>query len=351
MGDSFRTALGRFNSAFYGIEPLEKSEYYTLAATEEMNLLMQSLYTDYYVDPATKADVENMAKGLIDTFAKRMDGYEWLSEETRAAAKKKLSSLRVVAAHPDNMHSPWDEIEVTSDDAFLIYADYKRAWHKMDKARYGDDVDKDANIMNAMSTYDINAMLVTEYNIIYFPAGFLTKPYYDPDASLETNLGAIGAVMGHEITHAFDNNGSQFDENGLVRNWWTEEDFAAFDEKVKDVILYYEGYEFVPGIENSAAQTISENIADIGGVSVALEYLKENKDDPDLDAFFKSYAYSWGDVPVRQIAAANASSDVHSGTWVRVNAVLPLFDDFYEVYDVKKDDGMYIAPEDRVSVW
>ncbi|MDR0943129.1 MAG: M13 family metallopeptidase [Ruminococcus sp.] len=351
MGDSFRLAYGKFNTAMYGSEPLAKEDYYTQAATEEMNFLMQSLYTDYYVDPRTKADVEDMAEGIIDTFISRMDGYTWMSEEARTEAKKKLSSFRVVAAHPDDMHSAWDEIDVTSDNAFEIFAEYKKAWHKMDKARYGDDTDRNVNIMTAMKTYEINALFIAEYNIIYFPAAFLTTPYYDPNASLETNLGAIGTVMGHEITHAFDNNGSQFDSKGLVRNWWTEDDFAAFDGKVNDVIGHYEGYEYVNGIENVSAQTVSENIADIGGVSVALEYLKNNKEAPDYDAFFKSYAISWADIPLHQVAAAAASSDVHSGFWVRVNAVLPLFDEFYETYDIKKGDGMYIAPEDRVSIW
>jgi putative endopeptidase len=351
MGDSFRKAYQNFSANMFGSTPVGKEEYYTLAAIEEMNLLMQSVYVEYYVDPRTKADIEEMSQGMIDTFIKRMGTYEWMSEETREAAKTKLASLKVVACHPDNMHTAWDEIEVTSDDAFEIISDYNKANFTMEQSGYGDDPDIDFIIMNGMKTYEVNAMNLISYNTIYMPAGHLVSPFYDPDASFEANLGGIAVTIGHEITHAFDNSGAQFDEKGIVRNWWTDEDYAAFDIRVNEVINYYDGYEFVSGIDNIAAQTVGENIADIGGMSVALEYLKNTEDNPDYDEFFKYYALGWAQITSRQNAAAGASSDVHSGHWVRVNAVLPLFDEFYETYDIKKGDGMYIAPENRVSIW
>jgi putative endopeptidase len=351
LGDSFRTAYQNFAANAYGSIPVEKEEYYTLAAIEEMNLLLQSVYVEYYVDPRTKADIEEMSQGMIDTFIKRMDSYEWMDEETREAAKTKLANLKVVACHPDNMHTSWDDIEVTSDDAFEIISDYNKANFMMEDQGYGDDPDIDFIIMNGMKTYEVNAMNLISYNTIYMPAGHLVSPFYDPDASFEANLGGIAVTIGHEITHAFDNSGSQFDEKGIVRNWWTDEDFAAFDIRVNEVINYYDGYEFAAGIDNIAAQTVGENIADIGGVSVALEYLGNTEENPDYDEFFRYYALSWAQITSHQNAAAGASSDVHSGHWVRVNAVLPLFDEFYEVYDIKKGDGMYIAPEDRVFIW
>jgi putative endopeptidase len=351
LGDSFREAYQNFAANMFGSIPVEKEEYYTLAAIEEMNLLMQSVYVEYYVDPRTKADIEEMSQGMIDTFIKRMDSYEWMSEETREAAKTKLENLKVVACHPDNMHTAWDEIEVTSDDAFEIISDYNKANFTMEQSGYGDDPDIDLIIMNGMKTFEVNAMNLISYNTIYMPAGHLVAPFYDPDASFEANLGGIAVTIGHEITHAFDNSGSQFDEKGIVRNWWTDEDFAAFDIRVNDVINYYEGYEFVAGIDNIAAQTVGENIADIGGMSVALEYLGNTKENPDYDEFFKYYTLSWAQIASRQNSIAGATSDVHSGHWVRVNAVLPLFDEFYETYDIKKGDGMYIAPEKRVSIW
>jgi putative endopeptidase len=351
LGDDFRKAYASFNQKCYGATPLPKDEYYVQAAAEEMNLLIQKLYVNTYVDPRTKSGVEEMADGLIKTFLSRMDSYKWMSDETREEAVRKLSKLRVVAVHPDNMHSAWDDIEITSKDAFKIRNDYSIALNKLDLGGYGDKPDIDFTIMQSMKTYEVNAMFIADYNIIYFPAGILTAPNYDPDASLAVNLGGIGAVMGHEITHAFDNNGSQFDADGLIRNWWTEDDFAAFDGKVKNVVNYYQGYEFAPGVANNSSLTVSENIADIGGVSVALQYLRENTEKPDYKAFFESYASSWADVRTRQRAIVLAGSDVHSGSWVRVNAVLSLFDEFYEVYNVKPGDGMYVPPEKRVSIW
>jgi putative endopeptidase len=351
LGDSFRTAYQTYRKDFYGIDALPKDEYYVSQAAEQMNLLIQQIYVEQYVDPRTKADVEDIANGLIETFLSRMDNYTWLSESTRNEAKKKLQTLRVMAAYPDGMHSAWDEIDVTSDDPFIIKTDCDRAMFTMDTARYGEKPDESLAIMNTMKTYDVNAMFMPDYNIIYFPAGYLSYPHYDPNASFAQNLGSIGTTIGHEISHAFDNNGSQYDHDGKVRNWWVKADFEAFESKVKDVVHYYDGYEFVPGLENNSTLTVSENIADIGGVSVALEYLKNTSENPDYDTFFRSYARTWADVRLRQRAFSIAISDVHSNGWVRVDAVLPLFDEFYETYGIEEGDGMYVEPDKRVSIW
>jgi putative endopeptidase len=351
MGDSFRKAYAAFKRNSIGEEPLPKDEYYVSKARDAMHLLMQKLYVKYYVDERTKADVEKMAQGAIDTFLKRMDTYTWMNESTREEAKKKLLNLRVIAVSPDDMSSPWDDVTATSDNAYLIYRDYLKALVKFDGGQYGENVNKDISIMTTMKTYDANAMYIPSYSLIYFPAGLLTAPYYDPDATLEENLGAIGAVMGHEISHAFDNNGANYDGDGLVRNWWTEKDYTEFGKRVDSIIEHFDGYEAVPGYYNNPELTVSENIADIAGLSVVLEYLKDTEENPDLDKFFRSFASAWSNARVRQRAIILASDDVHSAYWLRVNKVVQVFDEFYEVYGIKEGDEMYLSPEDRVSIW
>jgi putative endopeptidase len=351
MGDDFRKAYVKFREDSIGEKPLEKHDYYVYRATEQMDLLLQRLYVKYYVDPRTKAGAEEIAEGEIETFLARMDTYTWLSDETREEAKNKLRKLRVVAAHPDDMSSAWDKTDVSSNDAYIIKKAYDRAAVLISDSGYGDPPKADFNIMLAMKTYEANAMYVPTYGVIYFPAGFLTAPFYDPDASLEENLGGFGAVVGHEISHAFDDAGSQYDSDGIVRNWWTDEDFEAFGERVDKIVKHYDGFEFAPGLMNNPSLTVGENIADIAGLSVSLEYYKNLTETPDYVKFFAAYGKAWGDVRSRQRAEVLADYDPHSTYWLRVDRVVPLFEEFYEAYDIKPGDGMYIAPEDRVSIW
>jgi putative endopeptidase len=352
MGDDFRKAYIKFREESIGEKPLPKEDYYVQNATEQMNLLLQRLYVKYYVDPRTKAGAEEIAKGATATFLARMDTYTWLSEETREEAKDKLKKLKVIAAHPDDMSSGWDKIDISSDnDAFTIKKEFDKAAVLTSDSGYGGKPKVDFNIMLAMKTYEANAMFVPSYNIIYFPAGFLTAPFYDPDASLEENLGGFGAVAGHEISHAFDDSGAQYDSDGVVRNWWTDEDYEAFGARVDKIVKHYDGFEFAPGLMNNPTLTLGENIADIAGLSVILEYYKNTAETPDYAKFFAAYSTAWGDVRSRKRAEVLADYDVHSNYWLRVDRVVPLFEEFYEAFDIKPTDGMYIAPEKRVSIW
>ncbi|MDR0903169.1 MAG: M13 family metallopeptidase [Ruminococcus sp.] len=351
LGDDFRKAYVAFREAVAGVKPLSKEDYYVSEATKEMTLLLQRIYAKYYVDPRVKAGAEEIANGAIATYIKRMDSYTWLDESTREEAKEKLRSLRVLGAYPDDMSSAWDDVDVKSKDAFIIKNEFNKAETANLLKPYGEEHDYDIDIMREMKVYEANAGYFPFFSTLYFPAGILTAPYYDPDAPIEANLGAFGAIVGHEISHAFDNQGATYDSKGVIRNWWTDEDFAEFDSRVKSIITHYDGYEFAPGLMTIASQTVGEDIADIAGLSVILEYLESKKENPDLDLFFRSFAGSWANVRTRQRAVVFAQSDVHSSFWLRVDRVLPLFDEFYEVYDVKEGDGMYVKPENRVAVW
>jgi putative endopeptidase len=241
---------------------------------------------------------------------------------------------------------PQDNGSAFSNYAAVCAASIPAATDRIDKP-----VDQHQRIFEAMSVYEVNASFFWDSNTLYFPAAFLTAPYYDKNASFETNMGAMGITIGHELIHGLDNNGAQYDENGLSRNWWSDADYANFEQKVDGVIHYFDGYEYAPGVDHNSSQTTGEDLSDIGALSLTLQYLKEKKSNPDYNAFFLSYSHGWADGCNRQAAEAYAVFDTHSPPWVRVNACLSNFQEFYDSYNILPSDGMYVPPDDRIQIW
>lgn len=178
----------------------------------------------------------------------------------------------------------------------------------------------------------------------------MQSPFYNVHASREENLGGIGFVIAHEITHAFDNNGAQFDEKGNSRNWWQASDYTAFGEKCTKVETYFNNIEVAPGIMNNGKRTLSENIADLGGMACAIEAAKKLPA-PDFQKLFQSTAKCWAMTSTKQYMKLLADMDVHSFNKVRTNQLLMNFEEFYKAFGITEKDGMYIAPEKRVSLW
>ena len=207
-----------------------------------------------------------------------------------------------------------------------------------------------ADYWSVVPVYTVNAGYMQTDNSINFPAGILQEPFYYSDGKPEENLGSIGTVIAHEITHAFDNNGAKFDEFGNAANWWTEEDLAVFEQLCQDVVNYYNGFESAPGIQTDGELTISENVADIGGMACALDAMKK-LENPDYKLFFESNAKHQKITGQRQYLERLSTIDVHSFGIVRANRLAALFDEFYEAFDITEEDGMYVAPENRVSIW
>ena len=202
-----------------------------------------------------------------------------------------------------------------------------------------------------MEPFTVNACYSATSNDITFPAAILQKPLYDVNASREENLGGIGYIIAHEITHAFDNNGAKFDENGSAADWWTAEDYAAFRQKCQAVAEWYDGQEAYPGIACSGALTISENVADLGAVEVRRCGRRKKLDHPDLDKLFRAVANTWASTTSRQMREYLAVTDVHAPDKLRCNRVLQTLPEFYTTYGIQPGDGMWTAPETRVSVW
>ena len=198
--------------------------------------------------------------------------------------------------------------------------------------------------------YDVNAFNQYGRNTIYIQAGILQPPFYDVAGKKEANYGAIGVIIAHEISHAFDNNGAKYDEYGNVSDWWTEEDYEGFSRLLDDVVTAFDGYEVFPGIENNGILTLSENVADLGGLACSLS-ITGKLDDPDYDAFFRSWATVWQMIATRNMMEYLAANDIHSLNKVRINVALRNFDEFHETYGITKDDFLYLAPEDRIEIW
>lgn len=187
-------------------------------------------------------------------------------------------------------------------------------------------------------------------NSINFPAAILQEPFYSQDQSVSANYGAIGAIIAHEISHAFDPDGAKFDENGSLADWWTEEDLATFEALSQDMIEEFDGLDSLGGKVNGTL-TVSENVADAGGLSCALEALKKVEEDPDLEEFFFGWARTWRQKMIPAYAAQLLTLDVHAPNKLRANIQLQNMDDFFTTFGIEEGDGMYRAPEDRVSIW
>lgn len=259
--------------------------------------------------------------------------------------------MTVKVGYPDKWDTTLDQVEVKSyneggslfSNTFAVNSAYVDVF----KSSIGKPVNKG---MWIASVYSVNAYYSPFNNEITFPAGILQSPFYDINAKPEQNLGAIGVVIGHEISHAFDNNGSAYDEHGNAKNWWTEEDFKKFKEKCQELIAFYDGIEVAPGAINNGLLTLGENVADLAGMAVALQVASET-DNPDYRAFFESNAEIWTYTSTKEFAASLSKEDTHSANKVRVNRTIVNFEQFYEAYGINHGDGMYVAPEDRVSIW
>ena len=222
-----------------------------------------------------------------------------------------------------------------------------KAMQKEDARLSAEPVDKDQWITTPQT---VNAFYMPSFNSVNFPMAFLQAPIYDQNASYEENLGGVGFVIGHELTHAFDSNGAQYDENGNAVNWWTDADKQAFELLCNEVIAYFDGVETAPGIVTDGTLTLTENIADLGAISCITE-IGEKKENFDFKKMFESYAKLWMSTASREYLQSMAYADVHSSARVRVDRVLQSCNKFYEVYGIGENDGMFVSPEKRVSIW
>lgn len=328
-----------------------KAEVYSdekLAGRQTQKLLgfeFGKIYVEKCFSEADKKNIESMAKTIIQTYEEQISGLDWMSKETKTAAKKKLEAITLKIGYPDQWPDCLDSVKLKTPEKGGLFIDNVL---EIRKAECADELKKTAGPPDReawlMTPQTVNAYYSPQGNEIVFPAAILQPPFYDNKGDYKQNLGGIGMVIAHEITHAFDNNGAQYDEKGNYNNWWMEKDNENFKKRQNAMIEYYNGY----GIDGKL--TLGENIADSGAMSCVTRIA--GKDDQEgLRRLFTRYAAIWANKYTSEEEKNRLKNDPHAPGKVRVNAVLSALDAFYQAYNIKAADGMYVAPEDRVSVW
>ncbi len=352
LSDSFRVAASAFSLALSGVaEPSSAEE---AAYNMVLSLFGEAVgiyYGKTYLGEEARQDVQEMVARFVEVYKQRLRNNDWLSDETREMAIRKLEAMSIHVGYPDAVQPVYELLEVipASEGGTLVEnaMAFTSISAKYNFSTWGQPVDRSAWPLTACT---VNAMYTLTNNSINFPAAILQEPFYSLEASASANYGAIGAVIAHEISHAFDPNGSKFDEHGSLANWWSEEDLAKFEELSQAMIEEFDGIAFGGGTVNGAL-TVTENVADAGGLSCALEALKQVEAEPDLQAFFTSWAKVWRNKATDAYTALKLTMDVHAPSKLRCNIQVQNLEDFFNVFGMKEGDGMYRAPEDRVSIW
>lgn len=304
-------------------------------------------YGQTYFGEAAKEDVISMVKKIIASYEHRIRNNAFLAEETKEKAIVKLSAIKIKMGYPDTFDPFFDTLKVSEEDSFFEAMEKLsslRKKHRLERLNRPTDRGE-----WQMPGHMVNACYDPSKNDITFPAAILQKPFYSLAQKAEENLGGIGAVIGHEISHAFDNNGARFDENGNLCDWWKEEDFKMFEELTKNMTEQFDGIPYHGGKVNGGL-VVSENIADNGGMAVTIEIMHQ-LDDPDFQAYFLNWAKIWRMKAKEGYIKLLLTMDVHSPAELRANMQPRNFSEWYEAFDVQPTDKMYIPENKRVVIW
>ena len=310
-------------------------------------------YAKKYFSPQAKAEAQAMVANLITAFHKRIDALQWMNASTKAEAQAKLSTLYVGIGYPETWHD-YSNFEVKPDDAFGNIWRGNLSEYQRQVARLGKPVDKKEW---SMTPQTVNAVNLPLQNALNFPAAILQPPFYDPQAPAAVNYGAIGTVIGHEISHTFDTLGSTFDSKGRLRNWWTPEDLKHFEAATQRLADQYDTYKPFPDLAINGKQTLSENIADVAGISAAFDGYKASHQVAPTDAgfssdqqFFIAFGQNWGEKTREAALRQQVMTDPHSPGEYRADTVRNI-DAWYAAFDVKPGEKLYLSPQDRVRIW
>ena len=352
LSQDLKDAITAFNSTFLGINSAMSEEDSAFNLVNSiMGGYMGRMYVEKYFSAEAKKDVESIVAEIIAAYQKRIEKLDWMSNETKDAAVSKLKAIKVKIGYPDTWDDPLSGISMkTYDNGGSLLGNIfaiTSAQVSYSKTLLAKPVDKSQWLM---PPHTVNAYYNVMNNEIVFPAGILQAPFYDLEATREQNLGGIGAIIAHEITHAFDNNGAQFDEKGNMNNWWRQDDYVAFQQKCQGVIDLYQGLEIAPNAIVNGNLTVSENVADIGAMACILDIAK-GMPNADYKLLFESNARIWRFTATNQAYQMLTSQDVHAPNKFRVNRVLLNFQEFYNTYGIQPGDALYLAPEKRVTVW
>ena len=337
-----------YNKAMTGVQEspsLEKRAYQKVSQvfSEPIGIY----YGRKYFGEEAKKDVVELVKKIIETYKIRMRKNTFLEEATKEKAINKLSTIVIKMGYPDTVEEIYKKFKI--DDSASLYETMIMVdgiVEKDNREKLFKKVDRNEWLMPG---HMVNACYNPSMNDITFPAAILQKPFYSINQSIEENLGGIGAVIGHEISHAFDNNGAHFDEFGNLANWWSEKDFKEFEKLTEDMIKQWDGIE-VHGGKVNGKLVVSENIADNGGMGVTIEIMHTLKN-PDFKKYFINWAKIWCMKARPEYLQTLLNTDVHSPAILRANMQVRNFNEWYQAFDVCATDKMYIEEGKRISIW
>ncbi|WP_414830187.1 M13 family metallopeptidase [Alteromonas sp. H39] len=347
--------FGRTLSGQQEPRPRWKRAISEMSGTESLGFAIGKIYVDQYFPESSKEQMSELVENLRKALGKRIDNLEWMSEETKKNAHEKLQAFRPKIGYPDEWQT-FDGLEITSDKLVQNVRNLRKFFQEQDVERELKPTDRERW---GMTPQRVNAYYNSSFNEIVFPAAILQPPFFDPNADPAVNYGAIGAVIGHEMGHGFDDQGSKSDAMGIQRNWWTDEDRAAFEAKADKLAEQYSQYEPIEGNFVNGRNSLGENIGDVGGLAMAYEAYQlslEGEEAPVIDGltgdqrFFLAWAQVWKEKRTEQSMLNQLRAGTHAPG--RYRALAPRnHDAWYEAFNVQPEDELYLAPEERVRIW
>ena len=313
------------------------------------------LYVKQYFSPEAKAQAQALVANLLTAFHARLEAITWMAPATKEEALRKLGTLQVSVGYPDHWRS-YDGLVIHADDLFGNVERHFLFEYHYSVSRIGKPVDRKEWCMEPQT---VNAVNLPLDNGLNFPAAILQPPFFDPAAPAASNYGAIGAIMGHEISHTFDSEGAAFDSQGRVRNWWTSADLAHFNAATAALAAQYDAYEPFPGVHVNGRQTLGEDIADLGGIAAAYDAFHASlhgQPAPEINGlngdqqFFLAFAQAWQSKFREASARSRLATDPHAPSQYRADIVRNS-DAWYPAFDVKPGEALYLAPDQRVHIW
>ncbi|MCI4324090.1 MAG: M13 family metallopeptidase, partial [Thermoplasmata archaeon] len=346
-----RTLLGKK-------QPEPRWRHAAIVIDQLLGEALGQMYVQQHYLPAASARMNDLVNGIKSVFRDRLDKLEWMNEATRRRALAKFDRFRTKIGHP-KIYRDYSNLRIVRDDYFgnVVRADAFETLRQVSRA--GQPVDREEW---RMSPPTVNAYFNPTMNEIVFPAGILQPPFFDATLDDATNYGGIGVVIGHEITHGYDDQGRKYDAEGNLNDWWTKADSKEFDRRAKKVVNQYNGFEPLPGVHVNGQLTLGENIADLGGVSIAYDALQRRlKANPSRrkkiegftpeQRFFLAYAQVWRDNTRDPERRRRLTLDPHSPGEFRAVGALANFEPFYEAFGVEKGDRMWLPPPKRAAIW
>ena len=316
------------------------------------------MYVAKYFPESEKARVEEMVANIQKAFSKHIEALDWMGQDTKAKAQEKLAAFTVKIGYP-NKWKDYSTLTVDPEKSYWANVVEANRWYTADEmSQVGKPVDREKWLMSPQT---VNAYYMPTTNEICFPAAILQPPFYNPNADDAVNYGAIGVVIAHEMTHGFDDQGSQFDKDGNMKDWWTAEDRAAFEKKTQVLVDQFNAIEILPGLYADGKFSLGENIADQGGLRLAFtgltDYAWAEGRPADIDGFtgeqrfYIGYATLWAQNITDKEKENLTKNDVHSLGRNRVNATLRNIQSWYDAFDIKEGDAMFMPVEERVIIW